>query len=208
MSTSRPYRSVLREERAQETRLRIRESAHSLFASRGFAETTIAQIADDAGVSPQTVYAVFGSKRGIVGAILEYLEETAELESWVARLIAEADARQQLRLFVAMNRSLFEPGAPILRAALAARSDPEVAALAERGDGRRREGTERLCQMWADKGALRSGLDQSQAAERLWLLTSVEQFLLATDGLGWPPDRYERWLGDLLERELFEPDGT
>ena len=61
MSTDRPYRSTLREERARETRLRIRKSARRLFAARGFAETTIAQIAKDAGVAPQTVYAVFGS---------------------------------------------------------------------------------------------------------------------------------------------------
>lgn len=206
MSISRPYRSALREQRAEETRLRIRESARKLFASQGFAETTITQIADHAGVSPQTVYAVFGTKGGIVGAMLEYLEESVGIESWVTRMVSEADPRKQLRLFVAMNRSMFENGAPILRAALAARSDPEVAALAERGDSNRRQGTTKLCQMWASKGALRTRLKQSEAAERLWLLTSVEQFLNATEGLGWPPDRYERWLGDLLERELFGTD--
>ncbi len=204
MSTSRSYQSSLREQQAQETKHRIRESARKLFASQGFAETTIAQIAEDAGVSPQTVYAVFGTKGGIVGAMLELLEESVGVESWVVRMVSEEDSRKQLRLFVAMNRSMFENGAPILRAAIAARSDPEVVAMAERGDERRREGTTQLCQMWAAKGALRGGLDEADAAQRLWLLTSVEQFLIATEGLGWLPDRYERWLGDLLERELFE----
>jgi len=49
-------------------------------------------------------------------------------------------------------------------------------------------------------------LGSTDAAERLWLLTSVEQYLLATDALSSSPDEYERWLGDLLNRELLEPD--
>ena len=208
MSTGRSYQSSLREQRAKDTKHRIRESASQLFASQGFTETTISQIAEDAGVSPQTVYAVFGTKGSIVGAMLEVLEESVGIEGWVARMVSEDDSKKQLRLFLAMNRSMFEAGAPILRAAIAARSDPAVAAMGERGDKRRREGTTQLCQMWAGKGALRGGLEQADAAERLWLLTSVEQFLIATEELGWPPDRYEQWLGDLLERELFDTTGA
>lgn len=205
MSTNRPYRSTLREERANETRLRIRKSARRLFATSGFAETTIAQIAEEAGVAPQTVYAVFGSKGGIVGEMLEDLEESADLDAWVARMIAEGDPHRQLRIFVSWIRTLCEEGAPILQAAVAARHEPDVATMAERGDENRRSGTTQLTQMWSSKGALRQGLGPNDAAERLWLLTSVEQYLLATDMLGWSPDRYEQWLGDLLDRELLEP---
>lgn len=207
MSTGRPYQSTLREQRARETRLRIRESARRLFAIRGFAETTIAQIAEDAGVAPQTVYAVFQSKGGIVSEMLEDLEDSADRENWVARMTAEEDPHRQLRIFVSWIRTLFEQGAPILRAAIAARSDPDVAALIDRGDANRRFGCTRLTQMWASKGELRNALDPAEAAERLWLLTSVEQYLLATDSLGWSADHYERWLGDLLDLGLLEPQG-
>ncbi|MEE8492153.1 MAG: TetR/AcrR family transcriptional regulator [Acidimicrobiia bacterium] len=206
MSTSRPYRSTLREEQAQETRLRIRKSARRLFAAQGFTETTITQIADDAGVAPQTIYAVFGSKSAIVGEMLQDLETSADIGAWVAKMIAEGDPHRQLRIFVSMNRTLFEKGAPILRAAMAARSEPEVAALIERGDGSRRVGTTQLTQIWSRQEALREGLKPADAAELLWLLTSVEQYLLATDGLGWSPDHYEQWLGDLLDREMLESD--
>lgn len=205
MSTSRPYRSNLRDEQAQGTRLRIRKSARKLFASHGFSATTVTQIAEEAGVAPQTVYAVFGSKGGIVGEMLEDLEEFADQDAWVARMIAEGDPHRQLRIFVSWIRTLFEKGAPILRAAMAARSEPDVAAMAERGDENRRFGSTQLTEMWSRKGALRKGLGPTDAAERLWLLTSVEQYLLATDGLGWSPDQYEQWLGDLLDLELLEP---
>jgi AcrR family transcriptional regulator len=206
VSTSRPYRSTLREEQAQETRLRIRKSARRLFAAQGFTETTITQIAGDAGVAPQTIYAVFGSKSAIVGEMLQDLETSADIGAWVAKMIAEGDPHRQLRIFVSMNRTLFEKGAPILRAAMAARSEPEVAALIERGDGSRRVGTTQLTQIWSRQEALREGLKPTDAAELLWLLTSVEQYLLATDGLGWSPDHYEQWLGDLLDREMLESD--
>lgn len=205
MSNSRPYRSTLREERARDTRVRIRESARHLFSTGGFTETTIAQIAEGAGVAPQTVYAVFGSKANIVAEMLEQVEESAELEARVGEMVAEPDPRRQLRMFLSMNRALFENSAPVVRAALAARGDTDVAALVERGDANRRFGTKQLTEMWSRKGALREGMDPADASERLWLLTGAEQYFLATDSLDWSGDQYEQWLGDLLERELLEP---
>lgn len=206
MPTKRPYRSTLRDERARDTRLRIRRTARALFTAQGFAATTITRIAEEAGVSPQTIYAVFGGKGGIVGAMLEELEESAGSEAWVARMLATEDPRKRLRLFASFNRALLETGAPILRAVVAARGDPAVAAIAERGDANRREGTTQLTRLLASEGALRKGLKPKDAAERLWLLTSAEQYLLATDQLGWTPARYERWLAVVLEADLLEPD--
>lgn len=204
VSTGRPYRSTLREERALETRLRIRKSARKLFAAKGFAETTINEIAEDAGVAPQTVYSVFGSKGGIVAAILEDLQETAGESTRIAEIVSEEDSHRQLRLFVSWVRTFFEQGAPVIRAVLTAQSAPDVAALADQGDQNRQYGTRELAGMWASRGALRDGIELEDAAQRLWLLTSAEQYMLATDKLGWNPDQYEQWLGDLLERELLK----
>jgi len=203
VSTSRPYRSKLRTARAEDTRLRIRSSARRLFATNGFVETTINQIADDAGVAQQTVYAVFGSKGGIVAAMLEDLEQSAGLDGWVAKMIAEEDPHRQLRIFVSWICTFFHQGAPMLRAALQALGDPDVAAFAERGDASRRSGTRQLTAIWAARGFLRADIDAEAAAQRLWLLTNVEQYLHAVDQLGWPTEQYEQWLGDLLEREIL-----
>lgn len=204
MSTSRPYQSTLREEQALETRLRIRKSARKLFSARGLTETTINEIAKDAGVAPQTVYSVFGSKGGIVAAILEDLQEAAGESTRIAEIVSETDSHRQLRLFVSWIRAFFEQGAPVIRVALTAQNDPDVAALADQGDQARRDGTRRLTAMWASRGDLHDGIDHEDAAQRLWLLTSAEQYILATDKLGWNPDQYEQWLGDLLERELLK----
>lgn len=197
VSTPRPYRSRLRAEQAERTRLRIRQAARELFGRQGFADTTIAEIAETAGVATPTVYATYRSKGGVVGAMLEELEEGADQAGWEARIRAEADPIRQLHLFVTWIRTLFESGAPVLRAAMEARSDPDVAAMIEHGDANRLRGTTALAEHWAQLGALRPGLGASEAADTLWLLTTAEQYLLAIDQLGWSPQRYERWLAAL-----------
>lgn len=204
MSIDRRYSSTLREEQALQTRLRIRRAARELFSAQGFTSTTIAQIARSAGVSAATVYSAFESKAGIVVAMLEDLEEEAGIGMQLDAVFAEPDPGKQLRAYVATHCKLFAQGSDILRAALRTLEDPEVAALAEAGDGHRRQTIDALVARWHKTGALRPGLTRRQASDRLWLLTTVEGFLNAVDGLGWKPHKYETWLSELAEREIFE----
>jgi len=203
MSTRRPYNSSVRDERAAETRLRIREAARHLFSANGFVETTIAEIAASAGVATQTVYAVYRTKGAIVASILDSIEEAADIDSHAAGIFGANDAHVQLTLFVSWIRTLFEDSAPVLRAAFKALGDPHVAAFASSGDTRRRQGCIELTTMWSKRDALREGLDPSEAAQVLWLLTGPEQYLAAVDRLGWTPDDYEQWLSSLLKQELL-----
>jgi AcrR family transcriptional regulator len=203
LSTEREYRSSLREEQARQTRARIRAAARELFTEEGFAAATVASIARRAGVSSASIYATYGSKAGIVSAMVEEMEEAAGIGQRLAAVFAEPDPHRQLRLFVAAHTALFAGGADVLRAALRAAETPEVAALAERGDSNRRAVIERLVGRWAEAGALGPGLAPEDAAERVWLLTTTESFLSAVDRLGWSAERYETWLGTLLEREIL-----
>ncbi|HXD69736.1 MAG TPA: TetR family transcriptional regulator, partial [Gaiellales bacterium] len=66
----RPYRSERRREQARETRRRMLEAAGTLLAARGYAGTTIAAVAAEAGVAPETVYAAFRNKRTLVGELV------------------------------------------------------------------------------------------------------------------------------------------
>jgi AcrR family transcriptional regulator len=58
--------SGLRERKKQETRQAIHVAAMQLFAERGFEATTIADIADAAGISPRTFFAYFPAKEEAV----------------------------------------------------------------------------------------------------------------------------------------------
>ena len=203
-SSPRGYRSKLREDRAEQTRAKILESARTLFADQGFAQTKIEEVATAAGVATPTVYAVFGGKGGMLRALLGEMERHAGLPGFLERFDARDDERAQLRTFVHWIRTFYEQGAPLLRAALAATTDTDVAAMVVEGDSKRKEAVQRLASTWHEHGSLRDGLTRKQAAESMWMLTSVEQFLFATDRLNWTPVRYERWLCDLMERELFD----
>jgi AcrR family transcriptional regulator len=197
------YRSPLRDEQANETRRRIREAARAAFEEVGFAQATIADIARRAGVAQPTVYAAYASKAGIVKAMLELLEEDAGLPQAIEAMLREADPRAQLALFVSSHRRLFETGAAILRAAVEAKGDPEVAAFIAAGNAKRRRGIDTLTAAWAAAGALRGA--KKKAAESMWLLTTAELYLVGIDQLGWTPAHYERWLREALEHQLLRP---
>src|SRR3954471_20894515 len=102
----RHYRSQLREERAADTRRRITRAAGELFAAHGFAGTTVAGIAERAGVSEATVYATFGTKGAIVRALLSEMEQQADAAGWSARIAGESDQRRE--------RRAHRPGAALL----------------------------------------------------------------------------------------------
>src|SRR6059058_694919 len=94
-----PYRSRLREQQATEMRQRIAASAMELFAEDGFRGTTVAAIAQRAGVAVATVYATFGSKGAILTALMSQFETAADVADWDARIQAEEDPAGKLRLF-------------------------------------------------------------------------------------------------------------
>ena len=66
-----PKRKTLRQEHAQLTRERIADAARKLFARNGYAATTLSEVASEAGVAVQTIYAVYVSKAGILDALRE-----------------------------------------------------------------------------------------------------------------------------------------
>src|SRR5215469_4448802 len=98
-----PEKLGLRERKKLQTRKTIARAALKLFAERGYDETTLADIAEAADVSPRTIFAYFQNKEDIL-----FREERAFLDDLRRRLEERPEGTttvDALREFIAS----FEP---------------------------------------------------------------------------------------------------
>nr|WP_218172139.1 TetR/AcrR family transcriptional regulator [Pseudomonas edaphica] len=71
----------MRERQKAERRQAISKAAVELFERQGFQNTTIEQIASQAGVSPPTVFKYFGNKQEIILEILHHADQRAIIDT-------------------------------------------------------------------------------------------------------------------------------
>src|SRR3954469_9619333 len=69
--TKRKYDSSRRQAQARETQRQVVQGARRLFIERGYAGTTIEQIAQEAGVATETIYATFSNKRAVLARLVQ-----------------------------------------------------------------------------------------------------------------------------------------
>jgi AcrR family transcriptional regulator len=203
-TVKRPYDSPRRRAQALATRRRLAVSARRLFAEQGYAATTIESIARDAGLAVQTFYATFGSKRAVLFALLDEMEDAADMHGLIQDLHdAGADSRRQLAALVNFNMRLFEQLSDMFEILRSGAADPDIVSVSRAGDDRRRAGQAPLVRGWAESDALKVGLHVSAAADILWSLTSPELFHLFVVRQQWPTARYASWLTEVLDGILF-----
>ncbi len=211
MSTpsERPYRSAIRQRQADETRQRIATAARRLFGSVGFEGTTIDAIAREAEVAPQTVYAVFRTKRGILADLLERAAFGPVYEELVRKAMETADPVERLRFASRIARQVYEArSAEMEQLRGAGIVAPELAALERNEECGRYESQAALVASLAEAGRLRPDLDTTAARDALWALTGHDLYRMLVQERGWTPDRYETWLADQIATALLAPGGT
>jgi len=206
----RSYDSALRKQQASQTRMRILDAAQRLFAEKGYPASTVEAIAGAAGVAVDTVYAAFGSKRGVLRALLNVRVggDEAELDL-LARagpqaVQREPDQRAQLAAFVADVSAIIERARPvddIIRGAAAV--DVEIAAFRDENEDYRYRNMRQLVAWLAAKGPLRNGLTEDDAASIVWAMTSPEVHGKLRVARTWSSERYTAWLRESLDRILL-----
>lgn len=208
----RPYDASHRQQRALESRERVLDVARRLFAERGYAETTMADIATEAEIALPTLYASFQSKRGLLSGVLNRLVSGQPggppvLETRGARaVLTEPDARRALALLAADLTAIQERVGPIYDVMKnAARTETEVAELFARAQGNRYSNFEAVAARLAELGALRQGLTIEHAARTLWVLASPDVRQMLATYAGWPAEQYKAWLESVLTGALL-PD--
>ena len=191
-----------RQRQALETRRLIAEAARALFSEHGYATTSIEGVAAEAGVSPRTVYATFGTKKAILGAICEaWLTEAGVMET-VAAGLAEPSLRRRLDLVAHSSRRQWESERGV-RAMLegAAAADAEVARMLAGWKTDRARSFQMIVAGLEDQ--LGDGLDGARAGAIIRALTGGEVYAELVTGEGWTPAEYEAWLAGLLADVLL-----
>jgi AcrR family transcriptional regulator len=212
-TSRRRYNSPLRADQAEQTRRRILESAFRLFAEGGYAGTTIAAVAKDAAVSPETIYLSLGGKRGLLEGAVEMAISGAETRedqdaAWWSTVAELPSAPERLEKMVEYSCRILARTRPIhaiIRGA--ADKEPFAAELGRRLMAERLANqTERIRRYFGD--ALRPGLTVAEAGERYCALASPELYHVLTVELGWTAEQHRAWLTQLLRTELLAPDGA
>src|SRR5882672_7965993 len=123
MSKPSPATAPSAAKKSDETRTRILEAALALFRQRGFATTTMRDIAKEAGVALGAAYYYFASKDALVTAFYERAHQ--ELTPIAEAALAQATGlEERLRTVMTVKFDYFAPNRRLM-AALSAHIDPE-----------------------------------------------------------------------------------
>ena len=211
---TRSYNSSRRREQAAATRRDILGAAQRLFERQGYAATTMAAIAAEAGVALKTVYLAFETKSGVLRALWNQLLRGDEGEapvaerSWYREVVEEPEPQRQLRLNARNSRAAKTRIAGVLKVIReAAPVDSDTGALWERIQTEFHANQRVIVERLAQRKALRPGLDVDRATDILWTLNHPDVWQLLVGERGWTPEQYEQWFGDTACSQLLRSDG-
>jgi len=209
---TRPYDNSRRQAQVRATRAEVVDAARRLFLERGYGATTIEAIGRAASIPLATIYRLFGSKRGILAAVLDvsFVGDDAPVplhgRPLARAAIAEPDARLLLAGFARLAREVLGRTGQIqqvLRSAAAA--DPEAADLLETINRQRVDGQSRVARALSERDALADDMGEGEAVDIIYTLMSADVYRILTVDRGWDPDHYERWLARTLCAILLAP---
>jgi AcrR family transcriptional regulator len=200
---TRRYDSSRRQEQARETRRAILSAAYDLFVRDGYAKTTIAAIARRAEVSPETIYAAFGSKPNVLKNVWDVTiggddEDVVFHERpEVVAIRNEPDLARRLELHAALIAEQIHPRVVPFMIALqgAATVEPSAAELLDEVDRQRYAGMSVMAREVAGSGQLK--VSEEECLDIMWTTTRGELYHLLVMKRGWSTDRYARFLATL-----------
>lgn len=204
MSTVAGTRIDRRERMAHQTRRDILVAARRLFAERGYVATSINDIAAEAGVAIQTIYARLGSKRGMLLALIDLIDEEAGVSELIPTVTDARTPQDALSAGIRITRAFQERCGDIIEALLtAAGAEPELTDAIAEGQRRHRHGARLTVGRIQELAGLRQEVLPAHAEALLALSTNHEAWRELTDGykLGW--DTAEDLLTGALARALL-----
>ena len=204
----RVYNSPLRAGQAQRTRAAVLDAAGTCFLEKGYAATTMKDVAAAAGVSVQTVFGL-GSKASLLLSCVDRAvvgdDEQAPLaqRDLFVRLVGAPDLAAKLGAAREMVRTYVPLTIPMIQVfADAAAADAEIAGAWAEYERRRLQDSRVL--IGSFEPWLRAGLDVDRAAEIFWGVFSHVPVQNLIGARGWNLDEYADFLVDAVQRLLLD----
>ena len=198
----------LRERRAQLTRDEILRAARRLFAERGYARTSVRDVAQAAGVSAQTVYDSVGSKHELVSQLNDLIDAEAGVAAIVRAAAESGDPWELAATPARVTRSIIEHCGDIVLALVSgAAAEPELGAVLAEGHRRHLEGAGRIVAQLRSLDALGPGVDPDDAAETLAAAADFRFALVLQESYGWSLDQLESWMAATSRTLLLRGEG-
>jgi AcrR family transcriptional regulator len=205
----RAYRSQLRQQQAEATRARVLAAAAKLFAADGYARTTLAKIADAAGVSAETVQGQ-GPKAALLMAAIDHAAFGVVGEKNVFKLevgrefLAIEDYDQAVDYFVAAIAGVHAETAPLAPALFGgAAIDPELDRYLDDLMVSINVQSRRVLELYRERGWLRTDVPFDDLVETTVVIGSTETYLRITHRDGWSVDAYRSWCRRMLAETVF-----
>jgi AcrR family transcriptional regulator len=187
---------------AAQTRRDIIMAATQLFTDRGYARTSVADIAAKAGVSVQTIYTSVGSKPQLITAMLDEIDAIAGIPELARQAAAATDAREIVAFQARITRQLNERCRDILAGVRSASAvDPDLAAAYAAGNARHLAGVRSTVDRLQAIGALAT--DPEQAVATAAILTSIDVYTQLRTDHAFSFDDCESWVRRTLETLLL-----
>jgi AcrR family transcriptional regulator len=195
----RPYDASRRQAQARETQRGVLRAAHDLFVEQGYGRTTIVQIADRAGVSPESIYATFKNKATVLHRTWDVTvggddEDVVFHERPEVKAIrAEPDLAKRFALQARFSTATARRMTPFVRSVQgAAASEPSAAAMAGEMERQRLDGISVMAAEAAATGQLK--VSEEECRDIVWAMTDGHLWHQLVVERGWSDEQYADWL--------------
>ncbi|MGC5247223.1 TetR family transcriptional regulator [Gordonia sp. DT219] len=203
------YRSSRRSEQARETRMRILNSAHDLFVTQGYGRTTIVDIAAAAGVSKESVYAIFTNKATLLARVWDITiggdddDVVFHERPLIAAIRREPDLGRRLDMQARMATAVARRITPFVLAVRgAAATEPAAVEMLATMDRQRYEGLGHMSRDAAATGRL--AISESECHDLIWATSDGTLWQRLVVERGWSDERYARYLARMWRAALLD----
>ena len=184
----------------------ILDAAHGLFVAQGYVPTTLAQVAEHAGVATRTVFVRFGSKvtlfRRVIDRALAGDDEAIDVAHRPAteHALSAATLAERLAALAEVTAGIMRRAAPLFDVAAQAEGlEPDLATAWQAG---RRATAELAATFWkraAADGLVPKGADLPVLAATTDVLICADTMVHLRRTRSWSARRYRSWLAQSLQ---------